>query len=206
MPSNIKVTLEPEKWEERGGSHTFSRLFGNMSSGQYITHVAASLVMPMADKWIRSVLLYNPNFVLKSVSNQNARYISYLLVAAYQRINVLSRIWSGLRHLDCGKSDWGNVIWTWFKKEAPAPHLWVSAWPPGRVALLAMIALGWVFTFLMPLPTELCFLSPCYFCLCNIQAKLEGAVLLRVSLEWSWRWWWGRGSGFSLHLCLHSCV
>lgn len=86
MPSNIKVTLEPENVEERG-SHTFSRLFGNMwSSGQYITHVAASLVMPMADSIseLGSVLPYNPNFVLKSVSNQNARYISYLLVAAYQ--------------------------------------------------------------------------------------------------------------------------
>lgn len=86
MPSNVKVTLEPENVEGRG-SHTFSRLFANRwSSGQYITHVAVSLVMPMAGSVseLGSDLPHNPNFVFKSVSNQNARYISHLLVAAYQ--------------------------------------------------------------------------------------------------------------------------
>jgi len=86
MPSNVKVTLEPENVEGRG-SHTLSRLFANRwSSGQYITHVAVSLVMPMAGSVseLGSDLPHNPNFVFKSVSNQNARYISHLLVAACQ--------------------------------------------------------------------------------------------------------------------------
>lgn len=77
----------------------------------------------------------------------------------------------------------------------------------GKVALLIHDCLGWVSHISHAvIPTGLCSALPCYFCLCNIQAKL-GAVLLRCHFGMELRKvMMRRGLGFSLHLCLHSCV
>ena len=177
MPSNVKVTLEPENVEGRG-SHTLSRLFANRwSSGQYITHVAVSLVMPMAGSVseLGSDLPHNPNFVFKSVSNQNARYISHLLVAACQENQRaihdlewpetsicevrLEEMWSGLdlrrKHLPPHL----ELLLRLQVQSHPSP--WV---PWGGFLYFSCHHIHW--TLLSTLP--------CYFCLCNIQAKLRG--------------------------------